>query len=36
MHHGPAFWRTVEWLVGDPGAPRSWLRRHGSRLRRYG
>ena len=36
MHHGPAFWRAVEWLVGDPTAPRSWLRRHGSRLRRYG
>ncbi len=36
MNHGPAFWATVEALVGDWRAARAWLRRHGPGLHRYG
>ena len=36
MNHGGRFWRLVHELAGDPMAERAWLRRNGSRLRRYG
>ena len=36
MNHGPAFWRLVETLIGDPKPARSWLKRHGPGLHRYG
>jgi len=36
MNHGPAFWRLVETLVGDPKPARSWLKRHGPSLHRLG
>lgn len=36
LNHGPKFWSTVKGLIGDPREPRSWLRDHGTRLRRYG
>lgn len=36
MNHGPDFWRLVETLVGDPKPARSWLKRHGPGLHRYG
>jgi len=36
MNHSPAFWRLVEGLVGDWRTPRSWLRRHGAELHRFG
>jgi len=36
MNHGARFWSLVETLAGDCKAPRAWLRRNGSRLRRYG
>jgi predicted metal-dependent hydrolase len=35
MNHSPAFWRTVELLVGPIKAHRQWLRRHGGQLHRY-
>ncbi|HEV2364166.1 MAG TPA: YgjP-like metallopeptidase domain-containing protein [Caulobacteraceae bacterium] len=31
-NHGPAFWRLVRGLVGDPAPHRRWLRAHGPRL----
>jgi predicted metal-dependent hydrolase len=40
MHHGPAFWRTVESLLAgstvDAALARDWLRTHGAALHRYG
>jgi predicted metal-dependent hydrolase len=36
MNHGPRFWRLVESLSPDSGAPRAWLKRHRSRLFSYG
>jgi predicted metal-dependent hydrolase len=36
MNHGPRFWRLVERLYPDSVRPRDWLRRHGTRLHRYG
>jgi predicted metal-dependent hydrolase len=36
MNHGPRFWRLVEKLYPDSVRPREWLRRHGTRLHRYG
>ncbi len=36
MNHGPRFWRLVERLYPDSLRPREWLRRHGTRLHRYG
>jgi predicted metal-dependent hydrolase len=36
MNHGPAFWRVVETLAGDPKPPRRWLKAHGPNLHRYG
>jgi predicted metal-dependent hydrolase len=39
MNHGPAFWRTVDGLLGDADGGRSarqWLRDHGAVLHRYG
>jgi predicted metal-dependent hydrolase len=36
MNHGPRFWRLVERLYPDSVRPREWLRRHGTRLHRYG
>ena len=34
--HGPRFWKTVASLVEDAATARSWLRRHGPALYRYG
>jgi predicted metal-dependent hydrolase len=36
MNHGPRFWRLVDRLYPDSVRPREWLRRHGTRLHRYG
>ena len=36
MHHGPAFWRLVDRLVGDAAPAKRWLRAHGTDLYRYG
>lgn len=40
MHHGPAFWRTVDELLAessvDAALARDWLRTHGAALHRYG
>jgi predicted metal-dependent hydrolase len=36
MNHGPRFWRLVDRLYPDSVRPRDWLRRHGTRLHRYG
>jgi predicted metal-dependent hydrolase len=36
MNHGPRFWRLVARLYPDSDRPRNWLRRHGTRLHRYG
>jgi predicted metal-dependent hydrolase len=36
MNHGPRFWRLVEKLYPESVRPRDWLRRHGTRLHRYG
>jgi predicted metal-dependent hydrolase len=36
MNHGPRFWRLVESLAPDSAAPRTWLKRHRSRLFSYG
>ncbi len=40
MHHGPAFWRTVDSLLVeskvDAALARDWLRTHGAALHRYG
>ncbi|CCG40710.1 YgjP-like metallopeptidase domain-containing protein [Magnetospirillum molischianum] len=34
MNHGPAFWATVERLVGDPRPARDWPKRHWPGLHR--
>ena len=34
--HGPDFWKTVTLLGGDVADARTWLRRHGRDLFRYG
>lgn len=36
MNHGARFWRTVEELAPNSGAPRLWLRRNRARLLRFG
>jgi len=36
MHHGPAFWRAVERLIGDPEPAKAWLRSEGAKVHRYG
>ncbi|MEL7030244.1 MAG: SprT family zinc-dependent metalloprotease [Pseudomonadota bacterium] len=36
MHHGPAFWRAVDRLVGDCEPAKDWLRGEGAKLHRYG
>ena len=36
MNHSPRFWSLVAGLVGESEAERAWLRRNGTRLRRYG
>ena len=36
MNHSRRFWVLVETLIGDCSADRSWLRRNGTLLRRYG
>lgn len=36
MNHSPRFWRLVEDLVEDVAAARTWLKRHGNALHRYG
>ena len=37
MHHGPDFHAAVERLLGrSPGPERTWLRRHGAELHRFG
>ena len=36
MNHGRRFWRLVERLYPDSLRPREWLRRHGTRLHRFG
>ncbi|OAN48202.1 hypothetical protein A6A04_04750 [Paramagnetospirillum marisnigri] len=36
MNHGPDFWRQVEAMVPDIKTPKSWLKRHGPELHRYG
>jgi len=36
MNHGPRFWRLVESLMPDSGAPRAWLKRHRGELLSYG
>ena len=35
MNHGPAFWRLVKDLVGDPRKAQTWLRDNGAALHRY-
>ena len=35
-NHSPAFWRVVAQLNPDQTRARDWLRRHGTRLHRYG
>jgi len=35
MNHGPAFWKLVRDLVGDPRKAQNWLRDHGAALHRY-
>lgn len=35
MNHSPAFWRTVEGLIGDMKKPRAWLLANGAGLYRY-
>jgi predicted metal-dependent hydrolase len=35
MNHSAAFWRVVETLTPDHGAPRRWLRLNGAELHRY-
>lgn len=35
-NHSPAFWRVVDRLTEEREARRAWLRRHGTRLHRYG
>ncbi len=34
--HSPAFWALVRDLIGDPGTPTAWLKRHGTDLHRFG
>ncbi|MBT5778783.1 MAG: M48 family metallopeptidase [Rhodospirillaceae bacterium] len=36
MNHGRRFWSLVEKMAGDCSAHRTWLRRNGTLLRRYG
>ena len=36
MNHGPRFWRLVESLTPNIGAPRKWLKRHRNQLLSYG
>ncbi|WP_119167279.1 M48 family metallopeptidase [Algihabitans albus] len=36
LDHSPAFWRLCEALSDEPGWTKSWLRRHGAELLRYG
>ena len=36
MNHSPRFWAIVARLVPDAAAARSWLRRHGGEMLRYG
>jgi predicted metal-dependent hydrolase len=36
MNHSPAFWRLVASLGVDGAAGRTWLKRHGPELQRYG
>jgi predicted metal-dependent hydrolase len=36
MNHSPAFWRVVESLTAEAKTARSWLKRHGALLQRYG
>lgn len=35
-NHSPDFWAIVDRLTGDCAASRTWLRRHGTRLHRFG
>lgn len=35
MNHGPAFWKLVRDLIGDPRKVQNWLREHGGALHRY-
>src|SRR5580698_7304294 len=35
MNHGPAFWKLVRDLIGDPRKAQNWLRDHGAALHRY-
>ncbi len=35
-NHSTAFWRVVDRLTGERETARAWLRRHGTRLHRYG
>lgn len=35
LNHGPAFWKLVRELVGDPRKAQTWLREHGAALHRY-
>jgi hypothetical protein len=36
MDHSPAFWRLCDALTDTPGWPKTWLKRHGQGLLRYG
>ena len=36
MNHGPRFWRLVEELAPGSAQHRAWLKRHRTRLLRYG
>lgn len=36
LDHSPAFWRICDDLSEEPGWTKSWLRRHGAELLRYG
>jgi hypothetical protein len=35
LNHGPAFWRLVRSLIGEPRRAQNWLRDHGAALHRY-
>jgi predicted metal-dependent hydrolase len=36
LNHGPRFWGLVSQLIADVAGAKSWLRRHGAELHRYG
>ncbi len=36
LNHGPRFWALVSRLISDVAGAKSWLRRHGAELHRYG